>query len=107
MSFVHQFQIKGDVPRLDGQLAVSRAFGNKSLKMHVRSDPDIHLEDIDEATEFLILPSDGLWKVMDNQIAVDTVVKFKDPQVAARCLTSDALALGSKDDISCIVVSFR
>ncbi|MCO5551224.1 hypothetical protein L7F22_004723 [Adiantum nelumboides] len=99
--------IPGDVPRLDGQLAVSRAFGDKSLKMHVRSDPDIHLEDIDEATEFLILASDGLWKVMDNQIAVDTVVKFKDPQVAAKCLTSDALALGSKDDISCIVVRFR
>ncbi|KAI5080669.1 hypothetical protein GOP47_0003852 [Adiantum capillus-veneris] len=99
--------IPGDVPRLDGQLAVSRAFGDKSLKMHVRSDPDIHLEDIDEATEILILASDGLWKVMNNQIAVDTIRKIKDPQEAARCLTSEALALGSKDDISCIVVSFR
>ncbi|KAH7299324.1 hypothetical protein KP509_24G005500 [Ceratopteris richardii] len=99
--------IPGDIPRLDGQLAVSRAFGDKSLKMHVRSDPDVCIRDIDAATEFMILASDGLWKVMDNQTAVNHVKLLMDPQKGARKLTSEAVALGSTDDISCIVVSFR
>lgn len=53
----------GDVPRVDGQLAVARAFGDKSLKRHLSSEPDIAMELIDDDVEFVILASDGLWKV--------------------------------------------
>lgn len=53
----------GDVPRVDGQLAVSRAFGDKSLKEHLSSVPDVTVEMIDMETEFFILASDGLWVV--------------------------------------------
>lgn len=49
--------------RVSGQLAVSRAFGYKNLKTHLRSDPDIQFANIDSDTEFLILASDELWKV--------------------------------------------
>ena len=59
----HTF-LSGDVPRVNGQLAVSRAFGDKSLKSHLRSDPDIQDTIIDAHTEVLILASDGLWKVI-------------------------------------------
>lgn len=48
---------------MNGQLAVSRAFGDKNLKTHLRSDPDVTPADIDVDTDFLILASDGLWKV--------------------------------------------
>ena len=55
----------GDVPRVDGQLAVARAFGDKSLKRHVTSEPDIAVEAIDDDdAEFIILASDGLWNVI-------------------------------------------
>ncbi|KAF5176738.1 phosphatase 2C [Thalictrum thalictroides] len=97
----------GDVPRVNGQLAVSRAFGDKSLKTHLRSDPDIRNADIDTDTDLLILASDGLWKVMENQEAVDIAIKFRDPQKAAKQLTAEALIRESKDDISCVVVRFR
>jgi protein phosphatase 1L len=56
--------ILGDVARVNGQLAVSRAFGDKNLKSHLRSDPDIQYADISLDTDFLILASDGLWKVI-------------------------------------------
>jgi hypothetical protein len=56
--------ILGDVARVNGQLAVSRAFGDKNLKSHLRSDPDIQYADINLDTDFLILASDGLWKVI-------------------------------------------
>lgn len=58
------FLLAGDVPRVDGQLAVARAFGDRSLKKHLSSEPDVVEEPIDENTDFLILASDGLWKVM-------------------------------------------
>ncbi|OAY23331.2 probable protein phosphatase 2C 10 isoform X2 [Manihot esculenta] len=53
----------GDVPRVNGQLAVSRAFGDRNLKYHLRSDPDIQDTTIDNNVDILILASDGLWKV--------------------------------------------
>jgi len=53
----------GDVPRVNGQLAVSRAFGDKSLKSHLQSDPDVHTTEVDIDIDILILASDGLWKV--------------------------------------------
>lgn len=97
----------GDVPRVNGQLAVSRAFGDKSLKSHLRSDPDIQDTYIDTNTDVLILASDGLWKVMGNQEAVDIARKIKDPLKAAKELTAEAVKRDSKDDISCVVVRFR
>lgn len=51
------------MPRVDGQLAVARAFGDKSLKKHLSSEPYVVEEDINADTEVLILASDGLWKV--------------------------------------------
>ncbi|KAK7331714.1 hypothetical protein VNO80_28451 [Phaseolus coccineus] len=97
----------GDVARVNGQLAVSRAFGDKNLKSHLRSDPDVHHFDIDPDAELLILASDGLWKVMANQEAVDIARRIKDPQKAAKKLVAEALDKDSKDDISCIVVRFK
>ncbi|KAG8043402.1 hypothetical protein GUJ93_ZPchr0458g22511 [Zizania palustris] len=97
----------GDVPRVNGQLAVARAFGDQSLKAHLSSEPDVRHVPINSSIEFVILASDGLWKVMKNQEAVDLVKSTKDPQAAAKRLTTEALARKSKDDISCIVIRFR
>ncbi|KAF3444084.1 hypothetical protein FNV43_RR13774 [Rhamnella rubrinervis] len=99
--------LPGDVPRVDGQLAVARAFGDKSLKIHLSSEPDIEVINIEEDTEFIILASDGVWKVMSNQDAVDSIKNIKDAQAAAKHLIEEALSKKSKDDISCIVVKLQ
>ncbi|CAH9114069.1 unnamed protein product [Cuscuta epithymum] len=99
--------LPGDVPRVDGQLAVARAFGDKSLKRHLSSEPDVTTEFIDDDVDFIILASDGLWKVMTNQEAVDAIKKMKDAGAAATHLAEAAVARKSKDDISCIVVKFQ
>uniref|UniRef100_A0A2N9FJ90 PPM-type phosphatase domain-containing protein n=1 Tax=Fagus sylvatica TaxID=28930 RepID=A0A2N9FJ90_FAGSY len=96
-----------DVARVNGQLAVSRAFGDKNLKTHLRSDPDVQNTEIDQDTDLLVLASDGLWKVMANQEAVDIARKTKDPQKAAKQLAAEALKRDSKDDISIVVVRFK
>ncbi len=103
--FVSNFP--GDVPRVDGQLAVSRAFGDKSLKKHLSSEPYVTVETIEDDAEFVILASDGLWKVMSNQEAVDAIRDIKDARSAAKHLTEEALNRESSDDISCVVVRFH
>ncbi|XP_057809840.1 probable protein phosphatase 2C 39 isoform X2 [Salvia miltiorrhiza] len=102
--FVSKFP--GDVPRVDGQLAVARAFGDKTLKDHLSSEPDVIVEIIDDETEFMILASDGVWKVMSNQDAVNCIRQIKDARSAAKRLNEEALARKSTDDISSIVVRF-
>lgn len=49
--------------RVDGQLAVARAFGDKTIKRHLSSEPHITVEMIDDDSEFVILASDGIWHV--------------------------------------------
>ena len=65
----------GDVARVNGQLAVSRAFGDKNLKSHLRSDPDIHHTEIGPDAELLILASDGVWKVIPQPFPLSTPFK--------------------------------
>ncbi|XP_059452306.1 probable protein phosphatase 2C 58 isoform X3 [Corylus avellana] len=99
--------LPGDVPRVDGQLAVARAFGDKSLKLHLSSEPDVTIEMISQDTESIILASDGIWKVLSNEEAVNCIKNIKDAQSAAKHLIEEAVSRKSKDDISCIVVKFQ
>ncbi|KAK4491551.1 hypothetical protein RD792_002303, partial [Penstemon davidsonii] len=97
----------GKVPRVDGQLNMTRAFGDERLKKHITSEPDVVIKKIDEDIEFMILASDGLWKVMTNQEAVDCIRGLKDGREAAEELVKEALLRESKDDICCVVVVFH
>ncbi|KAL6656617.1 hypothetical protein ACP70R_004397 [Stipagrostis hirtigluma subsp. patula] len=97
-------EIHGDVPRVDAQLAMSRAFGDRSLKEHISSDPDVAIEDVGDGAELVVLASDGVWKVMSNQEAVDEARGDRDARKAAAKVVDEAVRRGSKDDISCVVV---
>ncbi|MBA0776482.1 hypothetical protein Gotri_011469, partial [Gossypium trilobum] len=73
--------------------AVARAFGDKSLKKHLTSEPDVSIETIDDDTDLIILASDE---------AVDAIKGIKDARSAAKHLTEEAVKRNSKDDISII-----
>ncbi|XP_019160748.1 PREDICTED: probable protein phosphatase 2C 58 isoform X1 [Ipomoea nil] len=94
----------GNIPRVDGQLAMTRAFGDAKLKEHITVEPDVTIEKIDKETEFIVLASDGLWKVTSNEEVADCIREMKSGQKAAEELIEEALLRGSKDDISCVVV---
>eukprot|EP00195_Chlamydomonas_chlamydogama_P006956 CAMPEP_0202890740 /NCGR_PEP_ID=MMETSP1392-20130828/1052_1 /ASSEMBLY_ACC=CAM_ASM_000868 /TAXON_ID=225041 /ORGANISM="Chlamydomonas chlamydogama, Strain SAG 11-48b" /LENGTH=238 /DNA_ID=CAMNT_0049574365 /DNA_START=401 /DNA_END=1117 /DNA_ORIENTATION=- len=93
--------------RVGGVLAVSRAFGDRPLKRFVIPTPDIKEEELRPDDEFLILASDGLWDVMNNQEAADLVRGITDAEKAAKRLTEEAFQRGSNDNISCIIVRFK
>lgn len=58
----------GNVPRVDGQLAMSRAFGDARLKDHITAEPDVMIQKIKDDTDFIILASDGLWKKISGNV---------------------------------------
>ncbi|KAH6554622.1 hypothetical protein KP509_09G057700 [Ceratopteris richardii] len=95
-----------EVPRVDGILAMSRAFGDEILKDHLSVDPDIFENSIGEGDEFIVLESDGISQVMHNEEVINLVRSVDDPEAAARALTREAVKRGSTDDISAIVVRF-
>jgi len=68
------FDLTGDVARVNGQLAVSRAFGDKNLKSHLRSDPDIKFVDVGPDADLMILASDGLWKVNLTHLSLECIL---------------------------------
>ena len=99
------------VPRVNGVLAVSRAFGDCTLKPYITAAPEIaevELGTIGE-DEFVIVASDGLWDVFNNQEAVDFVTKAmkkeKNWESAAKAITAKAQSKGSGDNTTVVIVS--
>ena len=66
--------------RVNGMLAIARAFGDHQLKRHVAgadfvsSRPDVTSTHITPNDLFLIIACDGLWDVIDDQEAVNLVL---------------------------------
>ena len=88
--------------RVQGRLAVSRAFGDGALKRWVVADPAVTRVALDARCEFLVIASDGLWDKVSNQEAVDAV--STSPATACRELVDMARHRGSRDDVTVMVV---
>jgi serine/threonine protein phosphatase PrpC len=64
-------------------------------------------------TEFGIIATDGLWDVMAPQLAVNFVRKMlaaprkADLEECSRELVQEALARGSVDNITCLIMGFH
>lgn len=55
--------------RVMGQLAVTRAFGDLDLKTQgVSVKPDLKTIEITSDCKYLIMASDGLWDVIEDQV---------------------------------------
>ncbi|CAM9656278.1 unnamed protein product, partial [Heterosigma akashiwo] len=61
------------VHRVNGVLAVSRAFGDKSLRPVIDAEPEVRAHELRPGDEFLVLGTDGLWDMVTNQEAVNVV----------------------------------
>ncbi|KAK8955670.1 putative protein phosphatase 2C 52 [Platanthera guangdongensis] len=93
--------------RVGGVLAMSRAFGNRLLKQYVVAEPEIQEDEVGEDMELMVLASDGLWDVVENEDAITLARTEEEPEAAARKLTETAFSRGSADNITCIVVRFH
>jgi len=108
------------IQRVNGALAVSRALGDfeyKSvegrgqLEQLVSPEPDIFVQRRDHDTDqFLIIACDGVWDVFTNQDMCDFVLNRLGvtDDLASVCnqIVDTALYKGSRDNISCVLVTF-
>eukprot|EP01067_Filipodium_phascolosomae_P009632 Filipodium_phascolosomae@DN8735_c0_g1_i1.p1 len=109
-------------------LAVSRALGDAQLKKplapenFVTNEPDVSVTKVTPEDSFVIMACDGLWDVMDDQIAVNLVStslqmmteSLKVPltanilgqmvEMASRFLVDEALRRDTQDNVTCAVI---
>eukprot|EP00293_Proteomonas_sulcata_P000729 CAMPEP_0184321808 /NCGR_PEP_ID=MMETSP1049-20130417/121191_1 /TAXON_ID=77928 /ORGANISM="Proteomonas sulcata, Strain CCMP704" /LENGTH=249 /DNA_ID=CAMNT_0026642755 /DNA_START=69 /DNA_END=818 /DNA_ORIENTATION=- len=99
--------------RLEGRIAVSRAFGDATFKTRnvgLISEPEIQTIDLpDRAGKdvFLVIACDGLWDVTTNEQAGDLVTDLRKLSESAKALTDFGLGNGSTDNITAMVVSLN
>jgi len=109
--------------RINGNLAVSRGFGDLAFKNEetlgekfVTVEPDVRVFKISDKTSFFILACDGLWDTVPNEQAIEFVKKKLEENTQAKtadnqdlytiCVELVALAFNQKssDNISCVLV---
>lgn len=111
------------VYRINGNLALSRAIGDRSEKPLVSAKVDIEQWELNaETDEFVVLATDGLWDVWSSQGVVDfcrhklSLAKEQHHQIneskviedsqrkMAKLIVKEALRRGSGDNISVIIL---
>jgi serine/threonine protein phosphatase PrpC len=99
--------------RLQGQLGVSRAFGNYEFKESnfLSSEPEIHEVTLTADVEFLVVGCDGLYEQFTNE-EIGTFIKNglgngKSLEIVVEELVAEAIDRGSEDNITVIVVKFE
>ncbi|XP_020883145.1 protein kinase and PP2C-like domain-containing protein [Arabidopsis lyrata subsp. lyrata] len=89
-------------------LQVTRSIGDDDLKPAVTAEPEISETILSADDEFLVMASDGLWDVVNDEEVIgiirDTV---KEPSMCSKRLATEAAARGSGDNITVIVVFLR
>lgn len=95
------------VPRVDGQLAMTRAIGAFHLAdQGVIAEPDVSVHTIDASQDaFLVLGTDGLFDVVRDEEVVATVMACDSVSEAASALSELALAYGTRDNVTAMVVA--
>lgn len=105
--------------RVNGVLAVTRAFGDSQFKSSTKdqpskvviAEPEIYVGKVTESYDFAIFASDGLWDVMTPQAAVNFVwnlrLKNEDLSVIPSLMIKKALNKGSVDNVTVIILWFH
>lgn len=93
--------------RVNAVLLVTRALGDFGLKKWVIADPHVQSARISGKGGCLVVACDGVWDVLEDQAVCDHIVELRDrglsAEQAAQEIMTEALRLGSTDNISIIV----
>ena len=94
--------------RVMGQLILTRTLGDLYVKQFgVINTPDINVYDINETINYIIIASDGVWDVVDLDTMTNMGKAGKNVGEFCKDIVKLAINKGTKDNVSCIVVSFK
>ena len=74
---------------------------------HLIPEPDVHLIIVEDTDEFLILATDGIWDVMDDQMAVNICRQMHTVQEMSEALVRAALTMGTEDNCSALIIALN
>ena len=94
--------------RVFGTLMLTRSFGDKEMKKYgVLSTPDIFLKNIEDDDLFVIIASDGVWDVVEE----DEIFKMAKVKISSNDFSKKIVNLAKErdthDNISCIVIKLN
>lgn len=94
--------------RVGGVLAVTRAFGDHSLKdSGLIAVPHIVKYTLKPFDKFLVIASDGVWDELSDQDSINYCKDECSTKQIASQIVKASLQKGSKDNISAIVLRFN
>ena len=94
--------------RVGGVLAVTRAFGDHSLKNSgLIAVPHIVKYNLKPFDKFLVIASDGVWDELSDQDSINYCKEDFSTQQIASSIVKSAIHKGSKDNVSIIVIRFN
>lgn len=101
--------------RLQGELAVSRAFGDYRYKILESSlltcDPEIREFPLTADVEFIVVACDGLYETFSNTEVIEYINRLlsesKEISEIAKALAEEAIDRGSGDNITIIIIKFE
>ena len=108
---VKRIRDKGGVvfrERVFGTLMLTRSFGDKEMKKYgVLSTPDIFIKNVEEEDIFVVIASDGVWDVVEE----NEVLKMSQGGISSNDFSKKIVNLAKErdthDNISCIVVKLN
>jgi hypothetical protein len=97
--------------RLQGQLGVSRAFGNYEFKESqvLSAEPEVHQVTLTSESELLVVGSDGLYEHFTNEEIIGYIkngLQNSSLENVIKELVAEAMDRGSEDNITILVVKF-
>ncbi len=95
------------VARVQGILAMSRALGDTQLKPYVSAEPRIVQGLLGIENDYAVIACDGVWDVLTPRDAIRIARESVQAQNAAERIVAEALACGSTDNVTVIVVDLR
>lgn len=92
--------------RVYGQLMITRAFGDHSLKScGVSAVPYINKHIINEDNDkYVVIASDGVWDVVEDEHVYSLSQNARNTEELCKMIINTAVKNGTKDNISCIVI---
>ena len=94
--------------RVMGQLVLSRCLGDLYCKKYgVINTPDFSMNNIDDNIKYVVIASDGVWDVVNENEVFNMGKKGKNAEEFCKELVKLSIEKNTKDNVSCIVISFE
>jgi len=101
----------GQVMRVQGVLAVTRAIGDLAFKDYISSEPEISSIQISPQDQYLILSTDGLLKTFTKEQVTRRVVSMRSAGQTfgsiAETIAQQAVEKGCKDNVTLLIIDIK